>query len=109
MKPLPILDRIWREVSIDFIDKLPLSNSYSHLMVIVDRLSKGVILVPLKSLSAEAVSHAFLCFFVQEHGFPTGIVSDRGTQFVSEVWTYLCRSMKTERYLSTAWHPQTDG
>lgn len=109
LKPLPVPERIWREISIDFIDKLPNSNNYCHLMVIVDRLSKGVILVPLKDLSAETVAREFIRFFVSRHGFPTGIISDRGTQFISEVWAYMCQSMRTERHLSTAWHPQTDG
>lgn len=77
--------------------------------MIVDRLSKGVILIPLKNLRAETVAKKFIKYFVPRHGFPSGIVSDRGTQFVGEIWSFVCRSMKTERRLSTAFHPQTDG
>jgi hypothetical protein len=54
-------------------------------MVIVDRLSKGIILVPLKDLGAEMITREFLWFFVARHGFPRGIISDQGTQFVSEL------------------------
>ena len=69
----------------DFVVELPDSGGYKNLMVIVDRLSKGVILTPLKDLQAETVARKFLRYFVPRHGFPTGIVSDRGRQFVSEI------------------------
>ncbi|EED14399.1 retrovirus polyprotein, putative [Talaromyces stipitatus ATCC 10500] len=108
LKPLPGPDRIWREISIDFINKLPESNGYYSLIVIVDRLSKGVIPVPLKDLTAKTVARESLQFFVSRHGFPTGIISNQGSQFVSEVWAYICQSAKMERRLSTAWHLQTD-
>ncbi|KAE8548987.1 hypothetical protein EYB25_009370 [Talaromyces marneffei] len=109
LKPLPIPERKWRQISTDFIDKLPECGGYTNLMVIVDRLCEGVILIPLKNLSAETVARKFIKYFILRHGFPNGIISDRGTQFVSEIWGYICRSMKIDRHLSTAWHPQTDG
>jgi hypothetical protein len=109
LKPLPIPSRKWRDISMDFIDSLPSANGYKNLMVIVDRLTKGVILIPLKDLLAETVARKFIKYFVSRHGFPHSIVSDRGTQFISEIWGYVCRSMKIERRLSTAFHPQTDG
>lgn len=109
MKPLPIPYKKWREISMDFVVELPDSGGYKNLMVIVDRLSKGVILTPLKDLRAETVAGKFLKYFVPRHGFPTGIVSDRGTQFVGEIWGYICRSAGVVRRLSTTAHPQTDG
>ena len=47
LKPLPVPDRIWKEVSIDYITDLPKSFQCSNLMVVTDRLSKGVIIEPL--------------------------------------------------------------
>jgi hypothetical protein len=44
----------------DFITKLPLSNSYINLMVITYRLSKGVIFKGLKEITAEAVTERFI-------------------------------------------------
>jgi hypothetical protein len=54
-------------------------------MVIVDRLSKGAILVLLKDLGAETIAREFLYFFIARHRFPKDIISDRGTQFISEI------------------------
>lgn len=109
LKPLPIPERIWKEISMDFIEGLPESNGCTNLMVITDRLSKDVVLVALKDVTAETVADNFLRYVVAYHWLPDAIVSDRGTQFVSHFWAILTKMMGITRRLSTAWHPQTDG
>lgn len=78
-------------------------------MVIVDRLSRKKRFIGLDSLSVGAVVQAFIEWVWREEGYPTTIVSDRGTQFVSYFWRRLCERMGTTPKLSTAWHPETDG
>ena len=63
MKPLPVPDRIWREISMDFVTDLPLSNSCTNLLVITDQLSKGVILELIVEITAVAVVGVFLYIF----------------------------------------------
>jgi len=55
LKPLLIPDRIWSEISIDFITGLPESEGYKNMIVITDRLSKRVIADRLDDLEAETV------------------------------------------------------
>ena len=55
MKPLPIPDRIWSEISIDFITDLLESEGCRNIIVITDRLSKGVVADRLDDLKAETV------------------------------------------------------
>lgn len=40
LQPLQIPLRIWKDVSIDFIDGLPKSEGVDTILVVVDRLSK---------------------------------------------------------------------
>ena len=111
LKPLPIPDRIWSELSMDFITGLPPSgpDQADTIMVITDRLSKSVILEAMTSTTTEAVAERLLGSFVRHHGLPSAIVSDRGPQFVGYVWKRICELLKITRRLSTAYHPETDG
>ena len=109
LRPLPIPDRTWQELSVDFVVELPESEGCTNLMVITDRLGKGLILEPMAKIGAEEVAWTFIRTVFRRHGLPYAIVSDRGTQFVGQVWSTICKHLKIVRRLSTAYHPQTDG
>lgn len=111
LKPLPIPERIWAEISIDFITGLPPSGpeQATNIMVITDRLSKNVIFEPMTLITSEAVAEKLLLCLIRHHGLPRAIVSDRGPQFVGHMWARICQLLNITRRLSTANHPETDG
>ena len=65
----------------DFITDLPPSvkSGARTLLVITDRLSKGIILILILLISAPAVATAFIEYYIPYHGFPKAIISDKGT------------------------------
>ena len=93
----------------DFITDLPVSKGHSNIMVITDRLGKGVIFEPLHTITALDVAQVILQTFYRHHGLPAAIVSDRGPQFVGAVWKRICQMLGIVRRVSTAYHPETDG
>ena len=109
LKPLPVPERIWKEISIDFVEGLPESDGKTILMVVTDRLSKDVVFIPLADMETETIARTFIDRVVAYHWIPDAIVSDRGSQFVSVLWSRLCEILRINRRLSTAFHPQTDG
>jgi hypothetical protein len=109
LRPLPVPDRTWQDLSVDFIVGLPPSSGYTNLMVVKDRLGKGTILVPMTTIEADDVAWAFVREVFRHHSLPRSIVSDRGTQFVSLLWSKICQLLNIQKKLSTAHHPQTDG
>ncbi|KAI1506846.1 Pol protein [Pyrenophora tritici-repentis] len=111
LKPLPIPERIWGELSIDFITDLPPSgrDNATNCMVVTDRLTKGIELEGMHDISAQAVAQRLFERHYPIHGIPTAITSDRGPQFVSDLWKHFCKLLSVEQRLSTAYHPQTDG
>ena len=65
----------------DFITDLPLNikSGIKTLLIIIDRLSKGVILILILLISAPAVAMAFIKYYVPYHRFPKAIINNRGT------------------------------
>lgn len=109
LKPLPIPDRKWRYIAIDFIETLPASSGCEHIMVIIDRLGKGAIPIPCEKIDTYTVAQKLIQNFIGYHGIPASIVSDRGTQFVNGMWKRFCELLGIKRQLSTAYHAETDG
>jgi hypothetical protein len=85
LRPLPVPERIWKEVSIDFMTGLPESDGCTNLMVVTDCLSKDVVLVGLEDITTESVAKAYINYVVAYHWLPDYITSDRGLQFVSHM------------------------
>ena len=83
LKPLPIPERIWSELSVDFIIGLAPSKDCTSIMVVTDQLSRSIIVMPMKKTRTIDVAQTLLEHIFQHHGLLTAIVSDRGTQFVS--------------------------
>ena len=110
LQPLPIPLMVWDHVSMDFIVGLPTSRGYTTILVVVDRLTKYTHLGALPpAFDAPRVAALFIDIVVKLHGFPSAIVSDRDTIFMSRVWTELMKHSGTKLQRSTAYHPQTDG
>lgn len=109
LQTLPIPDRIWTDISLDFIEGLPKSNGDYVIQVVVDRLSKYAHFSALKhSFTAIIVSLLFMDQIVKLHGLPSSIVLDRDKIFMSEFWRELFKQFNTTLKFSTSCHPQTD-
>ena len=107
---LPIPDKPWQSVGMDFMGPLPQSQDNDYLLVIIDRLTLQVHLVPTTTrVTAKEVAWQFLKEVVRLHGVPESIVLDRDTKFTSTFWRELHKLMGTKLLMSTAFHPQTDG
>ncbi|KAL0151794.1 hypothetical protein M9458_052945 [Cirrhinus mrigala] len=108
--PLPIPERPWSHLGVDFVSDLPSSEGNTCILVIVDRFSKTCKFVPLKGLptAMETAEHLFNQVF-RHFGIPEEIVSDRGPQFISHVWKAFFKLLGVSVNLSSGYHPQTNG
>lgn len=94
----------------DFITYLSPSHGFTIILVIVDRYSKAAHFEALPtSFSAFKVASLFLDLVCKHHGFPTSIISDRDSVFLSSFWRELFRLSGTRLHMSTAYHPESDG
>jgi hypothetical protein len=111
LQPLPIPSWKWEDISMDFITGLPkTSRGFDSIWVIVDRLTKSAHFVPVKvDYRASRYAEIYVARIMSLHGIPKTIVTDRGTQFVSQFWRQFQKSLGTKLLYSTAYHPQTGG
>ena len=63
----------------DFITELPESEGCSNMIVITDRLGKGVVANRLDDLEAETVAKWFIRRYYPHYFLPFAIVLDQGT------------------------------
>ena len=59
--------------------------------------------------TVEDVGATFVQHFLPVYALPRAIVSDRGSQFVGQVWKRICATLNITRRPSTAYHSETDG
>ena len=72
----------------------------------VDCYSKFTILVPSSNHTVNTVSEALLRHVIPYFGTPRRLLSDRGREFISDIWTKLLRSLGIQRVLTSPYHPE---
>ncbi|GJX49333.1 putative reverse transcriptase domain-containing protein [Tanacetum coccineum] len=75
----------WDNITMDFVMKLPKSSQgYDAIWVIVDRLTKSVIFVPMRETDPlKKLARMYLKEVVMRHGIPVSIIYDRDPRFSS--------------------------
>ncbi|RMJ21267.1 Integrase core domain-containing protein, partial [Aspergillus sp. HF37] len=98
-------------VTIDFITHLPLADQYDKLLVLVDKFTKRVGLLPGKDTwdAKEWGSRTLDHLQTIDWPLPKVIISDRDRLFISQFWQSIFQRLGTKWLFSSAYHPQTDG
>jgi hypothetical protein len=110
LEPLKIPQKKWSEVSMDFVEGLPMSKGKNVILVVVDRLTKYAHFLPLSHpYTVQSVADIFINNIIKLHGPPTVITTDRDTIFLSKLWKEIFAALKISLHFSTAYHPESDG
>jgi Transposase and inactivated derivatives len=87
----------------------PIRSQHRYILTVQDDLSEFLIAVKLEDQTAERVAKAFVNHIVLIYGIPQDILSDCGSQFLSETFKGVYKLLGIKRIQSTSFRPQSNG
>ena len=107
---VPIVSEPFAKVGVDLIGPIiPRSqDGNKYVLVVVDYATKYPEAVPLKTIDAETVAEALWQIWTRV-GVPKEIISDLGTQFISELMREMHSLLGTKGRTTTPYHAQANG
>ena len=76
-------------ISMDFIEKLPPSSSYTWILVIVDLSKQSLFILTHDTITSPQLAQLFILHGFSKHGVPSHITSKHGLEFISHFFQSL--------------------
>lgn len=109
LQPLPIITTPLERLGMDIVGLVEKSKSGNrYMLVITDYGTKYPEVFPLKTVKAKTVAFSLVQFFSRV-GFPCEILTDQGTNFISNLLKQVYQLLGIKSVHTTFYHPQTDG
>lgn len=96
-------------IHVDIIGPLPVSNNFTYALTCIDRFTRWMEVIPLTDIKAETVALAFYSGWISRFGVPKDVVTDKGKQFVSDLFTQMMKLFGIQLNHTTTYHPQSKG
>ena len=111
LKQLPVPEKPWNSILLDFIEKLPLSSSgYTAILVTVDCMMKQGLFTPTHdTITSQQLVQLFVLHVFFKHGIPSHITSNRGPEFISYFFQSLGITLDMKLHFTSGYHPEGDG
>ena len=109
MGEMPLHSKPFENITADLVGPLPRTREdYKYILTYICLSSRYPDARPLKTLMASEVIEAFLDILCQ-NGIPKTVLSDKGTQFMSNVMKATCKQIGVKQIRTTPYHPQSNG
>src|SRR3979490_1157721 len=78
LKQLPVSEKPWNSISMDFIEQLPASSEFTAILVIVNCFSKQGIFIPTTDMiTSPKLAELFVLHVFSKHSIPSHVTSDQ--------------------------------
>jgi hypothetical protein len=99
----------WQKLYLDVEGPLTTTEKcMKNILICQDNLSKYLIAMSLENQTSEKVTQAFVKNIILIYGIPDDIVTDQGTNFMSDVFKHICKLFKIEKICTTAYHSKSN-
>ncbi len=111
LQPLPIINRPFSRISIDFVTNLPVTEPYGNknLLVVVDSYTKFADAFPTQDMKASTVARILYNEVWLRYGPPSYLLSDKQSSLIGETIQELSNTFNVQQLQTSPYHPQTDG
>jgi hypothetical protein len=110
LKQLLVPEQPWNSISMDFIEKLPLSVGFDTILVIVDHFTKQSLFIPMyDTITSVMLAKLFILHVFSKHRVPSHVTSDRGSEFALSFFHSLGKAHNMELHFTSGYHPKGDG
>ena len=110
LQKMPVIDEPFRRIAIDIIGPIvPASEKGNRfVLTVVDYATRYPEAIALPSIEAERVAESLLQIYSRV-GIPQEILTDQGSNFMSEVMKEVSRLLSIRHLTSSPYHPQCNG
>ena len=103
LQPIPVGGPFHR-VAVDVL-QLPLTTSGNkYVLVFMDYLTKWVEAFPMVDQKADTIAKLFIEHVICRHGIPEELLSDRGTNFLSDLVCDICKLLGVKKINTSGYH-----
>ncbi len=110
LQSLSISEQRWQDIAMNFIIDLSDSSEYNAILTIICRLSKERHYISCitddEDITVEKTAEMLIQWVYWTHDLSSFIVSDRGSQFISILWKFLCKRLSIFLRLFIVYHSQ---
>ncbi|GFO41784.1 gypsy retrotransposon integrase-like protein 1 [Plakobranchus ocellatus] len=106
LEKVPLIDTPFKRVAIDLVGPMSPPNEAGHrfILTLVDYATRFAESVPLHKIDKESVTEALVDIY-SRLGVPEEVLSDQGTQFISDCMKEVCRLLGIKQKITTPYHP----
>ena len=110
MENISVVDVPFKCVAVDLIGPTEPASEAGHryILTLVDYATRYPEAVPLKRIDTETVAEALVDIY-SRLCVPEEILSDQGTQFISDCMKEVCRLLEVTQSTTTPYHPMCNG
>ena len=110
LQQLPVPEKPWNSISMDFIEQLLASSGFTSILVVVDCFSKQSIFIPtMDTITSTKLARLFIIHIFSKHGVLEHVTSDWGSKFVSRFFRSLSTALDMHLHFMSRYHPEGDG
>ena len=97
-------------MAMDVVGPIPTSARGNNFILVMNKyLARYMIATPMPDQKAETVKNTFSDSVILEYGVPERVLTDQGTNFLSQTMDTLYKQLGIKRLRTTAYRPCCDG